>query len=55
MTVEKNGKSYEVTETATKWQLKTGEGKVKLSYEVSKDDCATLEELRQYIADNDLF
>ena len=55
MTVEKNGKSYEVTETATKWTLKAGTGKVALSYEVSKDDCATLEELRQYVADNELF
>lgn len=55
MTIEKNGKSYAVVETQKKWTLKAGEGKVALSIEVSKDDCRTADELRQYVAENDLF
>ena len=54
MSIEKNGTTYEVTETAAKWTLKAMDGKVSLSYEVSKKDCETLEELKEYVAGNDI-
>lgn len=54
MGIEKNGTTYEVKETAAKWTLKALGGKVSLAYEVSKKDCKTLEELKQYVTGNDL-
>lgn len=52
--IKKEDKIYTVTETKEKWKLKAITGKVSLSYEISKSDCKTMEDLRQYVADNSL-
>lgn len=54
MKVEKNGKSYDVSETADKWVLKSSSGKVDIKYEVSKRDCTTIEDLQKFITENDI-
>ncbi|SEA92840.1 hypothetical protein SAMN05216349_1564 [Oribacterium sp. KHPX15] len=49
MEIVKNGKTYDVMETARKWRIKDQRGKVYISYEVSQKDCATIEDLQKYV------
>lgn len=53
MTIEKNGRTYSVAEHETKWILKTEEGGVTLKYDISKKDCGSAEELKEYVASSD--
>ena len=53
MTVEKNGVTYTVKETATMWTLAASRGNVDISFHVKKKDCPTIEELREFIANSD--
>lgn len=55
MNIEINGKNYTVRETDAKWVIKVEMGKLTTSYEVSKKDCATPDELRQFLTDKDIF
>ena len=55
MIVKKNGKIYSVSEHSTKWVVKSNSGKLSVSYDVSKDLCATEDELREYIQSSELF
>lgn len=48
MEIEKNGKMYQVKETSSKWIIKDMDGKVKLSYELSKNEFANLNEVETY-------
>ena len=54
MEVVKNGKTYEVTETTQKWSIKNKLGIMSISYDVSKKDCATIEELQRYVNETDI-
>ena len=54
MEVVKNGKTYEVTETTQKWNIKNKLGIMSISYDVSKKDCATIEELQKYVDETDI-
>lgn len=49
MSIEKNGKKYEVSERSYKWVLKDSNGKVTIKFEVSKQDCPTVEDLERFI------
>ena len=53
--IEKGDSKYSVTEYGTKWVVKAVDGKVTLKFNVSKSDCATLDELKDYVNSNDLF
>jgi hypothetical protein len=55
MIVEKNGKIFSISEQSKKWVIKSNSGKLSVSYDVSKDLCATEDELREYIKSSDLF
>lgn len=55
MTIEKNGKVYAVRENKKSWTVTIGEGRVSISANVSKDICPTFDDLKAYIAKNDLF
>lgn len=55
MIIEKNGNIYNITEYNTKWVVKSKSGKLSVSYDVTKDICATADELRDYIVSNDMF
>lgn len=55
MDIEKNGKTYIVFEHTTKWVVKLNSGKLSVSYDVSKDICATEDELYDYIQSSNLF
>ncbi len=56
MMIEKNGKTYAVTESTTKWTLKSSYGKLDIAFDVAKESCATFDELREYVLnDNDIF
>ena len=54
MRIEIKGKSYEVIENEKKWKIQKEDGKVKLVYEVAKKDCGTMEELKQFLSDNEI-
>ena len=54
MVIVKGEKTYTVTESATKWTVKTDSGKLELAFDVSKDICATIDELREYVTTNEL-
>lgn len=53
MIIEKNGVKYYVSETASSWSLKMSVACVDVTYNVSKADCDTFEELKQFVAEND--
>ena len=55
MDITKNDKTYTVTESRNKWTVKAENGKLSVAYDVSKDLCTTVEELRKYILKSDLF
>ncbi len=53
MLIEKNGKTYIVTEASNKWTVKSDDGKLSVSFEVPKELCPTADELREYVLKND--
>lgn len=56
MIIEKKGKVYTVTESSTKWTVKSDSGKLLVAFDVSKELCATADELREYVlSNNELF
>ncbi len=55
MVIVKGEKNYLVTESATKWTVKTDDGKLAISFDVSKEICGTIDELREYVSTNELF
>lgn len=56
MVIEKNGKAYAVTESRDKWTVKADSGKLSIAFDVSKEICATADELREYVlSNNELF
>lgn len=48
MEITKGGKVYEVNETASKWVIKSMDGKVKLTYELSKRDFESIDDVQDY-------
>ena len=54
MEIEKNGKMYQVKETSLKWIIKAMDGKVKLSYELSKNEFASLNDVETYFQATDI-
>jgi hypothetical protein len=48
MKIEKNGCVYDVTEKKSVWELTSNTGKVSVAYQVSKTDCPTLEDLKEF-------
>ena len=55
MNIEKNGNTYSVKESATMWELSAQLGNVTVSYNVKKSDCPTFDELKQFVAENNVF
>ena len=55
MKIEKHGKTYIVKENKASWTLTTETGIVAVSYNVPKDKCPTLEALRAYVNESELF
>lgn len=53
MVIEKNGKAYTVTESRDKWTVKADSGKLSVAFDVSKELCATEDDLREYVLSND--
>ncbi len=54
MEIIKNGKAYEVKESSAKWIVKATSGIMNVSYEVSKTDCETFDDLKRYIEETDI-
>lgn len=54
MEIEKNGKIYQVKETSSKQIIKAMDGKVKLSYELSKNEFANQNEVETYFRATDI-
>lgn len=55
MVIKKGNKMYTVTEQKTQWLVKLEGSSVELSIRVMKELCATLDELREYVLNNDFF
>ena len=55
MRIEKDGRAYIVTETAKQWNVKTDASKMGVSYNIPKEVCGTFDDLKKYIAENELF
>ena len=56
MIIEKNDKAYTVAEYRDKWTVKANSGKLLVSFDISKELCATPDELREYvISNNEIF
>ena len=52
MVIEKNDKVYTVTESRDKWTVKTEDGKLSIAFDVSKELCPSVDELREYVLNN---
>jgi hypothetical protein len=48
MEITKDGNVYEVDETVSKWIIRAMDGKVKLTYELSKRDFESIDEVQDY-------
>ena len=55
MEITKNGKTFHIEEKSDKWSVRRDVDSVKVSYEISKKDCGTPEEVKKYIISNDVF
>ncbi len=55
MEIIKNGKTFRIEEKSDKWSIKRDADGVKVSYEISKKNCGSLEEVKEYISNNDVF
>ena len=55
MNIEKGGNIYTITETANGWSIKTDISKVGVSYSIPKEICKTIDAVKKYIAENDIF
>lgn len=55
MMFEKDGKIYKISESETKWNVKLDKGALTLEYSVSKDICASIDELKEYIMREEIF
>ena len=55
MEITKGNIVYTVSETKTHWSVKTTVSKVDASYSVPKDICNTIDDLKKYILNNDMF
>ena len=55
MFIDKNGKNYEVRENKKSWTVSMSVGIVSISYNIPKEYCQTVAELKEYIAKSELF
>ena len=55
MTITKQGKIYTVRENKASWTVERKSDLVAVSYNVSKASCPTIDDLKAYIAESDLF
>lgn len=55
MRIEKNEKTYEVTECQKHWSVRLQSGALSATFQVSKDICKTEAELRDYIEKENMF
>lgn len=56
MTIEKNGKTYKVVENAKSWTVSIlSDCNVTVAAKISKSDCPTFDDVKTFIAENDLF
>ena len=53
--IKKGDKNYEVTENKSQWTVHLSYGNLKVAYKISKKDCPTIEELKEFIEQNDVF
>lgn len=53
--IKKADKIYEVTENKSQWTVRLSNGKVKVAYQISKKDCPTIEDLKEFVEQNDAF
>lgn len=55
MIIKKESNIYSVAEAKDKWVVKLEGGKVSIAYEIPKGICYTIDELKMYIQEDDLF
>jgi hypothetical protein len=55
MIIEKNGKTYTVRENLKSWSILINYGSIPVTFNVKKTDCASFEELKQFIIENSAF
>lgn len=55
MTIEKNGRIYEVRENKKSWTLSVTKDRVTISANVTKADCPTFDDLKAFVYENSLF
>lgn len=55
MTIERNEKTYSVRENMKSWTVSIKLNSLSVTYNMSKSDCPTFDELKAYVAQNNLF
>ena len=55
ITITKNNKAYVVTELKHDWKLSVASLPVTIDYKIPKEACKTIEDLKRYVLNNELF
>lgn len=55
MEIIKGDNRYSIIEHSDKWSVKLERGKLGVSFSISKELCATEDELRKYVLSNEMF
>ena len=55
MRIEKNEKTYEITEHTHHWSVVWSAGALSATFRVDKELCPTADDLRTYITENTMF
>ena len=55
MKIEKNGNIFFVKENEKSWTIERKEGKLTISYNVPKEECATWEALVRFVSESEAF
>ena len=54
MEITKDGETYKVNETTSEWIVKAMDGKVKLTYKLSKNDFGSIGDVQKYFRELDI-
>ncbi len=55
MIIEKNGKNYEITEYTTHWVVRLKNGDLTVDFQIPKEICKSIVELKNYIYTEKMF
>ena len=53
--IKKGNKNFEISESQNQWTVRLSDGNLNVEYKISKKDCPTFEDLKEFIEQNNAF